>query len=231
MTQQPPIDDPGDVVITGQRRSPGGSFPSPGGGGGIPGDDGGIHQEEVDPDPEDPSASPPHPCDDPQAAKIWNADAAAAAAAAALIAKAASLNDGSTLGNREFGAQLYLGLNNSVQVTPVSVGDPAVSGQIPSVDIAWFDANPGNWMGDIHNHPSGDGRLSDGEWTNFINFLSSMSATNPERLSDLAHISVYIVVLDPSSPNGYRIHAYNRDTPYDTLGQEVNPDAQPCPNT
>lgn len=136
-----------------------------------------------------------------------------------------------TLGNREFGAQLYLGLNNSVQVTPVSVGDPALSGQIPSVDIAWFDANPGNWMGDIHNHPSGDGRLSDGEWTNFINFLSSMSATNPERLSDLAHISVYIVVLDPSSPNGYRIHAYNRDTPYDTLGQEVNPDAQPCPNT
>jgi len=219
----PPID------VVGQRRVPGGIFPpASGSSGGGPGE-GGIHQNELDPDNPGPDPSPPHPCDNPETALAWNADAAAATAAAALMASAASLNDGSSLANREFGAQLYRGLGNSVRITPVSVGDPAVAGEIPSVGIEWFDANAGNWMGDIHNHPSGDGRLSDGEWANFVNFLSSMSATNPERIYDLANISVYVVVLDPSAANGCRIYAYNRDTPYDTLGQEVNPDAQPCP--
>lgn len=96
MADLPPIDYPGDVWAVGQRRRPDGSFPPPGGGGGIPGDDGGVHQDEVDPDPDDPPWSPPHPCDDPETALPWNADAAAAAAAAAMMAKAASLGSSFT---------------------------------------------------------------------------------------------------------------------------------------
>jgi len=173
----------------------------------------------------------PDPCADPRSRRVWNADATAAAAAAALVAKAASLNDGSNLSNREFGTNLILGSNGRVEVQPnISVGGPAVGGQVPNVYIDMTGVTPTNWMGDIHNHPSGDGRLSAGEWTQFINYMSSLAATNPERSGELAYISVYVVVPDATSANGYRIYAYNRDTPYDTLGEEVNPNAQPCPN-
>lgn len=230
MTDTGPPTELGEVVVTGQRRRPDGTFPSagPSGGGGV-GDPGGVNQNELPPDQPQPEPEP-NPCAHPDSALAWNADAAAAEAAAALFAKAASLNDGSTLGNREFALNLVRGLGSHVSPQPnVSVGPVPLPGQVPSVDLDMTGTNPGNWMGDIHNHPSGDGRLSDGEWNYFINYLSSISATNPERRSELGHVSAYVVVLDATSSKGYRIYAYNRDTPYDVLGAEVNPDAQPCP--
>jgi hypothetical protein len=232
MTDPTPPSELDEVVVTGQRRKTPAS-PFPGGVGGGGGLSGGANQQELEEeDGLPPDGAGSHPCDDPVQRKIWNADAAAAAAAAALIANAASMNDGSSLSNREFGVNLILGAGGQVQPQPnISVGDPAVPGQITNVDIDMTGVNAGNWMGDVHNHPSGDGRLSNGEWVNFINFVSSISATNPDRLPELAHVSVYVVVLDPTSPHGYRVYAYDRDSPPDTLGQEVNPDAQPCPIT
>lgn len=112
-------------------------------------------------------------------------------------------------------------------MTPISVGDPAAAGEIPEVHIEWYDANSGNWMSDIHNHPSGDGRLSEGEWVDFINQVSTFRQHHPDR-TELAWVSVYVVVLDPTSPSGYRIYAYTMDTPPNQYGQEVNPNAQPC---
>jgi len=50
---------------------------------------------------------------------------------------------------------------------------------------------------------------------------------HPER--DLSAIAAYVVVVDNTSPTGYRIFANTRDTPADQEGQEVNPLAQPCP--
>ncbi|MFA4893660.1 hypothetical protein [Brevundimonas sp.] len=228
--------DPGypldDITVTGQRRRPDGTYPSRGGsGGGGANEPGGTNQWELEEEDETPPEGQVDPCADPVSRKIWNADAAAAAGAAALIAKAASLNDGSSLANREFGSYLLLGANGQVNLQPnITVGDPAVLGSVPNVSIDVAGVHSGNWMGDIHNHPSGDGNLSGGEWAEFINMSSQYSATNPER-AELSHVSVYVVVLDASSPTGYRIYAYNKDTPYNQLGAEVNPDAQPCPAT
>ncbi len=69
---------PGDIFLVGQRRRPGGTFPSGGGGsgGGGQGENPGDQQNEIT-DPE--YVPPPHPCDNPEAALEWNADAAAAA--------------------------------------------------------------------------------------------------------------------------------------------------------
>ncbi len=71
-----------EIVVTGQRLQPNGLFPpGPGGGGPGGGGSGGDHQNQVD----DPGTQPsqpaaPHPCEDPETAIDWNADAAAAEA-------------------------------------------------------------------------------------------------------------------------------------------------------
>lgn len=170
----------------------------------------------------------PDPCADPVTRRAWNADAAAAKSAEDIFRLPASLNDGSTLANREFGTNLLVSPNGSVarSSVPISLGDPATPGLIPNVGIDNTGRTDENWMGDLHNHPSGDGRLSDGEWTAFVNEMSRLSATT--QRTDLAIVSVYVLVLDSTAQKGYRIYAYNRDTPYGQLGQEVNPDAQPC---
>ncbi len=71
-----------EVVVTGQRRRPNGTFPSgPGGGGGN--EPGGVDQWELDEEgdpPPPPEGDGSHPCDDPETALDWNADAAAAEA-------------------------------------------------------------------------------------------------------------------------------------------------------
>ncbi len=221
-----------DVVVTGQRRKPNGTFPSGPGGGGGGNEPGGVDQWELDEEgdpPPPPEGDGSHPCDDPVQRKIWNADAAAAAAVAALAAKAASLNDGSSLSNREFGANLFL--NNAAQVesTEVDVGPPAVIGDVPDVEILPHGTTYQNWMGDIHNHPSGDGRLSTNERNLFNARIDRMIRDVPSR-TDALSLAAYVVVLDPTSPHGYRIYAHNRHTGEDQLGKEVNPDAQPCPS-
>lgn len=114
-----------EIVVQGQRRRSDGTFPAgPGGGGPGGGSSGGEHQNEVeDPGTQPPEPPPPHPCDHPDARKIWNSDAAAAAAVAASAARAASLNDGSNLGNRELGANLFMNNSGQVDITQIDVGE------------------------------------------------------------------------------------------------------------
>ncbi|WP_332657888.1 hypothetical protein [Brevundimonas sp.] len=225
MTDQSPT-DLGTVWVTGQRRQSNGTFPSRGGGGG--GSAGGPVQRELEEEePEEPQGQI-DPCADPETARIWSADAAAARAVAALAAKAASLNDGSNLSNREFGANLYLGAAGQVELTEIDVGPEAVVGEVPEVEILPHGTTYQNWMGDIHNHPSGDGRLSANERNQFNARIDRMLRDLPWRTEALA-LAAYVVVLDPSSPHGYRIFAHTRHTDADQLGKEVNPDAQPCP--
>lgn len=221
MTQEPPPTPVDDIEVKGQRRLPGGVFPRPP----ITGGGGGEEQEELDPDAQPSGGS--HPCDDPETARIWNADAAAAASVAALLAKAASLGDGSNLSNREFGANLIREMDGRITLTEVSVGPTVTSGQVPNVVIQPGGATLLNWMGDVHNHPSGDGALSDVERDRFIERLDQIAQWHPER--DLSAIAAYVVVIDGSSATGYRIYAHTRDTPAGQEGQEVNPLAQPCP--
>lgn len=220
-----------EIVVQGQRRRSDGTFPAgPGGGGPGGGSSGGEHQNEVeDPGTQPPEPPPPHPCDHPDARKIWNSDAAAAAAVAALAARAASLNDGSNLGNREFGANLFINNSGQVDVTEIDVGPEAVVGDIPEVEILPHGTTYLNWMGDIHNHPSGDGRLSTNERSQFNARIDRMIRDFPSRTEALA-LAAYVVVLDPTAPRGYRIYAHTRQTEADQLGKEVDPDAEPCPS-
>lgn len=222
MTDTGPITVVDEIVVTGQRRSdpinPFPERPDPIEGPVNPGDETIETPDQFD------------PCDDPLAALAWNLDAAAAAAAQDMLATAAAQGDGSNFTNREFGTNLYRGPGGSLLHTPIDVGDPAVPGVIPSVSILRHQSTEETWMGDMHNHPSGDGRLSDGEWTDFINRVSAISAVYPHRRSELDIVSIYVVVADASTPDGYRIYAYARNTPFNVQGQEVNPDAQPCPS-
>lgn len=142
---------------------------------------------------------------------------------------AISQGDGSTLGNREFGTNFIRTANGGLATNGISVGNPAQSGSVPNVVLDMTGVTHENWMGDIHNHPSGDGRLSGGEWANFISFVGQVAAVSPGRISELNSLTAYVVVLDASAPDGYRIFAYNRNSPPDQLGAEVNPNAQPCP--
>lgn len=221
MTDTGPPTQVDDVVVTGQRRKdPTEAFPE------RPQII--VWEGTFDEIPADLEEPPPDPCADPVTRRAWNADAAAAQAAEDIFGLPASLNDGSTLANREFGTNLLVSPNGSVArpSVPISVGAPATQGFIPNVYIDNTGRTDENWMGDIHNHPSGDGRLSDNEWTAFVNTMSQLSATT--QRTDLALVSVYVVVLDSTAPKGYRIYAYTRDTPYGELGEEVNPNAQPC---
>jgi hypothetical protein len=218
--------NPGDIVVIGQRRRPGGSFPPPSGSGGGPGEDGGIHQNEVGQEPED-TVSPPDPCADPDTRKIWDADARAAAAVSDLAAKAVSLNDGSSLSNREFGANLFLNSVGQVELSPVSVGPTPYSGTIPEVTIEPGGTTYLNWMGDIHNHPSGDGRPSGAEWSRFLNRIDAIQNLHPQR-SEMVNVSMYVVARDPQTGQD-RIYAYKKGDDPDQLGMEVNPQGQACP--
>lgn len=218
-----PYELPG-ITVVGQRRQPGGGFPSGGGGGANnPGGPTQIELNPADPPPEPETQS--NPCEDPVGKLIWNADAAAAAAIAAFVARSNALGDGGSLTNREYGANLVRSTSGGVTITSVDHGDPIQPGVTPSVTITGA-ATYLNWMGDIHNHPSGDGRPSAGEWQTFIARVDAIVANHPERAAEMAHASAYIVV---GTPPNQKIYAYNRNSDPDSLGQEVNPDAQPCP--
>jgi len=221
------------ITVVGQRRVASGlGFPirPSGGGGGGGGTSGGEEENTL---PDDPNWGQPEllvqdPCANPASALAWNADAAAAAAVAEMLVAARDLNDGSNFSNREFGTTLYRTSGGDMANTGITWGERAVVGQVPNVILSTTGVDSSNYMGDIHNHPSGDGRLSDGEWTNFINLTSAIAQLHPERRPDLDAVAAYVVVADPTASAGYRIYAHTRRTPYGELGEEVNPDAQPC---
>ena len=219
----------GEIVVTGQRRRNSSyAFPSPGGSGGG----GGTGYDVPLTVSEDPNPPPPaefNPCGNATSRKIWNADARAAAAVADLFAKAASLNDGSNLSNREFGANLFADDAGNVCLTAVTPGQTPTPGDFPEVTIEPGGTTYWNWMGDIHNHPSGDGRLNFNEYSRFEARIRSIRELHPQRL-EMAFVAAYVVVLDSTVPLGYRIYAHRAGSGANYPGEEVNPEGQPCPN-
>lgn len=229
MTDTGPPTNPGNIDVVGQRRTnPLDGFPNRDAWSGV-GEIGGP-QGELTGDSDSGGSPGVDPCSVPETRKVWNADAQAAAAVAALVAKADSMNDGSTLSNREFGANLFLNGNGGVSLTSVSVGPTPTGNQIPEVTIEPGGTTYLNWMGDIHNHPSGDSRLSSGEHARFNSRISSIISMHPER-AEMNDVSAYVVVADSSSPTGYKIYAHTAAKSADDPGQEVNPNAQSCPNS
>ena len=226
MTQQPPTDYPGDVVVTGQRRQADGTFPPPGGAGGIPGDDGGIHQEEVDPDPQDPPYSPPHPCDDPETALPWNADAAAAEGLRRMQEDAGdplldSRERSVVIARNPLTGQIFLG--------NMRVGEP-FAGEVP-FDMTGID--PAHIIGLMHSHPGSGPYPSPSDRTSLFPYRAdqiSQAGGNPSQLN------LYMVGTRadyPGGPSRLQIRVYdetNLSGDENNPGPEVNPDAQPCPN-
>lgn len=213
-----------DVIVTGQRRLPTGAFPLPLG---WKGDEPEVKQLTLGEDPNEPGPQ----CRSNKARKVWNADAATVAAVEAFYARAQSLGDGQSLGNREFGANLVLGSGGAVSVGPIYHGDPVQPGVTPNVTIGNDGSvTSANWMGDIHNHPSGDPLPSGGEWQTFVNRIDTLiafNAANGTPRPELADAALYIVVSHPSL--GDRVYAYRRNSNPSETGDEVNPNAQVCP--
>lgn len=227
MTDTGPPTELGDIVVTGQRRRPDGTFPSagPSGGGGA-GDPGGVNQDELSPD--DPQPEPePNPCAHPDSALEWNADAAAAEALRRMLDFARREFDEDHLANREFGTMLCE-MNGSIIIGDIIPGDPLIgpdgspTGNTPTVHIDRGSCPIGSTaIGMIHSHVSGSGApsIADASWVPSINH---------DRPSSDGRI--YIVSFDGTA---YRIHVYdssNAQSAAETgdLGEEVNPDGQPC---
>jgi hypothetical protein len=234
---EPPPTQVDDIVVRGQRRRPGGSFPAvPGGGGGDPGGSDGIDQDELDPNEPPPPPSPPHACDDPATAVDWNADAAAAEAAKAFARLAAARDPAENLDTREWGAYLYRMADGSVRVGPVSFGNPFGMGGVGGVDLI-EDGPRGDIIGSVHSHNAGNHLPSTGPGGGGdIGHLDGMVDTVRAAGGDFASVRMYIVARafgPPGSDTYNRISVYTpatartaRET--STPGPEVNPEGQPC---
>lgn len=236
MTDPTPPSQLDDIVVVGQRRQPNGLFPpaSGAGGGGIPGDDGGIHQDELDPDNPGPDPSPPHPCDNPETAVDWNADAAAAEAAKEFARLAAERTPSETLNAREWGCYLYRAADGSIRLGPITWGSPFASGGVGSVTLSSGGIDPSTIVGSVHSHGSGSHLPSDGNAQNpgdiqHLDGLVAFSGNPSARL--------YIVAQNQGPANFVpynQINVYNQATARTardnfTPGPEVNPDGAPCP--
>lgn len=229
-----------EVVVTGQRRRPNGTFPSgPGGGGNEPG---GVDQWELDEEgdpPPPPEGEGSHPCDDPETALPWNADAAAAAAIAAFRQAAAGLGEADApggipnLGRREFGRGLARGSGASVWGNAVSWGNPPGTDGVSSMTLDMTGISTLAYIGDVHSHPNGNPLPSQADWDGFMN--SNQQARNAGRTQETFYL--YIITVDssgnPSSVRVYQDGARSANSPNPSrptsTGPEVNPDAQPCP--
>jgi hypothetical protein len=225
LTDQPPT-NPGDVSVVGQRMRPNGLFPpSPGGGGGNPGDDGGIHQDELDPDNPGPDPSPPHPCDSPETALEWNADAAAAEALRLMQADA---ND-PLLDGRERSFVIYRDpVTGQIRLGIIAVGTNMGGEVTPNMT----GINRGDVIGTIHSHPGSGPYPSGPDRSNFTNFWQPEIAANG---GDPSLFRIYIVGTraDPGGPARLQIRVYNRDNLHGdeaNPGPEVNPDGEFWPN-
>lgn len=213
----------GDIFVVGQRRRPGGAFPSGGGGsgGGGQGENPGDEQNEIT-DPE--YVPPPNPCDNPEAALEWNADAAAAAAKREFEARAAARGD-TGLYSREWHAFIYQASDGSMYLGPV------VPGTINSVTPDTTGMTPDNLIGFIHNHPGGGLNPSGDDWAGFdslYNWVARWSSGGTARANRLRQ---YIIARDttvPNSPMAIRVFNNTSDRSADATAPEVNPEGQPC---
>jgi len=229
---EPPIDEPGDITVIGQRRSdPSEPFPhrpEP-----VVWD--GQHDERL-PDFE----GPPDPCARPTTALPWNADAAGAASASEFLSEAAEAGDTNpqtglpTLSNREFGRGLARGPNNSVWGNAVTPGlDRNPDGSTGELTINFDPITLDIYLGDVHSHPNGNPEPSQTDWEFFLR-NNRLARENYGRTSETFYL--YIVTVDANGQPD-KIYVYedgpraadSPDPPRPTeTGQEVNPDAQPC---
>lgn len=212
------VTDLGEIVVTGQRRPAGGSFPTRGatGGGGVATGVPGSVQLEPE-DTEGPNEPGQDPCADPDKALEWNADAAVAEAKRQFERKAAELSDDG-LHHREFGAQLYQRQDGSVYVGRVTWGE-RLSGTV-TID----ETNPlgDTLVGEVHSNNGGNRVPSAADWTR-VDLFSAETGQN---------FRSYIIARDVrDATSSFAIRAYDTtsDRNIEADGLEVNPDGQPCP--
>ncbi len=234
--QPTPVDD---IIVVGQRRRPGGSFPPASGAGSGGLGEGGIEQDELDPDGQ-PSGGASDPCDNSETAVPWNADAAAAAAVAAFLQAAEQLGGADApgslpnLGQREFGRGLYRDPSGAIVGNAVSWGGPPDENGVSTFDLDMSGITNLTYIGDAHSHPNGNPLPSQEDWDGFMR--NNNSARGPgQRVNDTFYL--YIITVEPDGSPG-PIYVY-QDGPRaagspdparpTTIGPEVNPDAQPCP--
>lgn len=212
-----------DILVVGQRKVDGGTYPTRGGGGGG-GSTGGPQQNEVSPDdPNPPTQSPPDPCSNPDTRREWDADAAVAAK------------------NREFQQDAGDPRLDGRERSAVIAYDP-VTGRVYSGNMrvgpdgggtVGFDLtgiNPGHIIGLMHSHP-GSGPYPSGPdqtilFPEFAEIIRDAGG-NPSLLR------LYIVGTrtDPGGQARLQIRVYNANNlngDEHNPGPEVNPDAQAC---
>jgi len=218
----------GDLVIVGQRRRPGGSFPpgSSGGGGGT----GAPNQNELgEAGPEEPQ---PHPCDNPDTALEWNADAAAAEALRRMKRFAQLVHNEDSFANREYGTLLCQRADGAIIIGEIRHGDPMIdgngnaTGNLPNVNIPPDGCGLGTTiLAMVHTHVSGSGApsVADISWIPYINSVRGGDSRG----------RIYITAFDGSAYRTYIYDHTNAQHAADTgnVGPEVNPDAQPCLGT
>ncbi|WP_125899875.1 hypothetical protein [Brevundimonas sp. 357] len=226
MTDSPPTEvDP--IFVKGQRRAPGGVYPPvSSGGSGL-----GPVQDELDPN--GPPIDEPHPCDDPDNAREWNADAAAAEAFRRIRKYIADQMDSTHhLANREYGAMICERPNGTFFIGPIEHGPPIFDeigvqpdgSNRPYVDIKIDSCGLGAIpIAMIHTHPStgpssGVPSSSDATW---------IAALNARRNDEYGRI--YVVAIDGGK---HRIEIYDKTNISAALtgevGPEVNQNGVPC---
>lgn len=141
-----------------------------------------------------------------------------------------------TLANREFGRGLARAPDGSVwgnAVTPGPDRNPA-PGSVSNVSIIMDPITFDDYIGDAHSHPNGNEYPSQADWDGFVSNNNEARA-RPGRANDAFYM--YITVVDGNGNPGKtyvyedKPRAVNSPDPPrpTTLGDEVNPDAQPCP--
>lgn len=201
-----------------------------------------MQQDEVDLDPQDPPYSPPHPCDSPETALPWNADAAGAAAVGKFLEKAAEIGFADAPGgvpnllNREFGNFLIREAGQTMSTGPVTPGpvrDRTDPNWVSTLEINPVGVTTANYQGDIHSHPNGNPLPSQEDWDGFM--VNNLAARRAGRIDETFYMYVVAVDQDSGTPT---IYVY-QDGPRSansldparptTNGPEVNPDAVSCP--
>jgi hypothetical protein len=223
--------NPGDIVVTGQRRQANGSFPNRGGGRGTGGP---VQQERPEDQPE--TVGLPDPCSAPLSKAVWDADAAAAAAVASMMAAAAAA--GGSFADREVLTTIYREPGTGrIRTLPPQVGNAVDPNCVPAPGQDCFAGitptyppyvGYDNWMGEIHSHPWST-VFSQADRDSHMGFVNTIRANFTDRANEIRYLASYIVKLDSTAPRGYRIYANDETTQVGQIGREVNPDAQPCP--
>lgn len=185
-----------DVFSVGQRRSPGGTFPSGGTTGGGSGEGSSFPQQNEDEQPPPYTEAPSDPCASPETALEWNTDAAAAEAAKEFARQAAARQPPEDLNKREWACYLYRAVDGSIQMGPVTSGDPFANGGVGTVTPSIDGIDPATIIGSVHSHSSG----------------SHLPSTGPgpglEGRGDIGHVISTAEWITANNGNGSLFRAY-----------------------